>query len=368
MSRRPVRVAVLGSATFALGMRREFDESGFRYIELVEWGPGQLPIPAGEEEGSAELVAAEAERRQIDLLIFGPDPGRPRPGSGSEFNRRVGLACLGRRLRLIDGNQFYEEVFGHVPLGTIDSAWYLFLVHPGFRPPTTLFRRLFDLLIAAPVALAAVPVVAIAAIAIKLTDRGPVFYRQVRVGARGAHFEILKLRSMSVDAERAGVQFSRARDPRVTAVGRVLRRTHIDELPQIFNVIRGDMRLVGPRPERPEIVAEMERIFPHYSRRLLLKPGITGWAQVRCGYAGSTLGTAWKLCHDLYYLKRRSTLADLLIMFETIAIAAKDAHRPLRVPESQFLSGRYLGIDTTEDEAGGIDERDRLLPQDAPAA
>jgi hypothetical protein len=97
------------------------------------------------------------------------------------------------------------------------------------------------------------------------------------------------------------------------------------------------MTLVGPRPEQPQITAELERVFPHYTRRLLVKPGVTGWAQVRCGYAGSQLGTAWKLCHDLYYLKHRSILADLLIMLETVAIAARDSHRPMRAPQAEFL-------------------------------
>ena len=117
----------------------------------------------------------------------------------------------------------------------------------------------------------------------------------------------------------------------------MLRRLHIDELPQIVNVLKGDMTLVGPRPEQPQITAQLERVFPHYSRRLLVKPGVTGWAQVRCGYAGSELGTAWKLCHDLYYLKHRSTLVDFLIMLETIVIAARDSHRPMRAPQAGFL-------------------------------
>ncbi len=114
------------------------------------------------------------------------------------------------------------------------------------------------------------------------------------------------------------------------------------------------MTIVGPRPEQPPMVAELERIFPHYSRRHLIKPGVTGWAQVRCGYAGSTLGTAWKLCHDLYYLKRRSRLVNLTIVLETLMIAGLDSHRPLRVPASQFLFGRDLGIDLAPDIVGPL--------------
>ena len=112
------------------------------------------------------------------------------------------------------------------------------------------------------------------------------------------------------------------------------------------------MALVGPRPERPEMVAELERLLPHYRRRHLVKPGVTGWAQVRCGYAGSTLGTAWKLCHDLYYLKHRSLVGDFMIMLETLAIAGIDSHRPLRVPPSQFLFGREIGLDVSAGRSG----------------
>jgi lipopolysaccharide/colanic/teichoic acid biosynthesis glycosyltransferase len=183
------------------------------------------------------------------------------------------------------------------------------------------------------------PVLAVAAIAIKLTDRGPVLYRQRRLGELGDEFGILKLRTMHTNAEANGPQWSPVADARVTRVGRILRRTHIDELPQLWNVLRGDMTLVGPRPERPEMVAELERRFPHYTRRHLVKPGVTGWAALRCGYAGSDIGTAWKLCHDLFYIKRRSMLADALILAETGVEVFRDAHRALRAPDERFLIG-----------------------------
>jgi len=144
---------------------------------------------------------------------------------------------------------------------------------------------------------------------------------------------------MVTDAEAAGPQWCAPGDDRVTRLGGLLRRTHIDELPQLWNVLRGEMTLVGPRPERPEIVAELEQRFPLYTRRHLVKPGITGWAQLRCGYAGSELGTAWKLCHDLFYVKRRSVLADWLIIVETLFEAGRDAHRALRAPEQRFIVG-----------------------------
>ena len=164
-------------------------------------------------------------------------------------------------------------------------------------------------------------------------------YRQRRLGELGEEFEILKLRTMRPDAEADGPQWSAVADDRVTRVGRILRRTHVDEIPQLWNVLRGDMTLVGPRPERPEMVAELERRFPHYTRRHLVKPGIAGWAALRCGYAGSDIGTAWKLCHDLFYIKRRSMLADALILAETGVEVFRDAHRALRAPDERFLLG-----------------------------
>jgi lipopolysaccharide/colanic/teichoic acid biosynthesis glycosyltransferase len=238
-------------------------------------------------------------------------------------------------------------------------------MHPRYRSTGATAKRLLDFAAGAVAGLVALPLIGVAALAIKLDDRGPVFYRQRRVGEGGRDFEILKLRTMSVDAERNGAQWCEAGDQRIARVGRVLRRTHIDELPQLINVLRGEMTLVGPRPERPGIVSQLERVFPHYSRRHLVKPGVTGWAQVRCGYAGSELGTAWKLCHDLYYLKHRSVLSDLLIMLETLAIAAKDAHRPLRMPHEQFVFGREAGVEPgtpPEQALAALEEGARLEP------
>jgi lipopolysaccharide/colanic/teichoic acid biosynthesis glycosyltransferase len=221
----------------------------------------------------------------------------------------------------------------------IDSAWYRYIMHPRFRASGPRSKRVFDLAVGGLIALLFLPIAAIAALAIKIFDGGPVLYRQRRLGELGEEFEILKLRTMRTDAEAEGPQWATPDDLRVTRVGRILRRTHIDEVPQLWNVLRGEMTLVGPRPERPEIVAELERRFSHYTRRHLVKPGITGWAALRCGYAGSDIGTAWKLCHDLFYIKRRSMLADALILAETGVEVFRDAHRALRAPDERFLLG-----------------------------
>jgi lipopolysaccharide/colanic/teichoic acid biosynthesis glycosyltransferase len=149
-------------------------------------------------------------------------------------------------------------------------------------------------------------------------DGGPALFTQVRIGEQGHRFRLLKLRTMRVGAD-SSAQWACADDPRMTRVGGWLRRTHLDELPQLVNVLRGEMSLVGPRPEQPQFVDRLEQMLPFYQRRHLMRPGITGWAQIRCGYAGSDIGSAWKLCHDLYYAKHRSAGVDLLILCETLA-------------------------------------------------
>lgn len=334
----PLRIAILGSPKFAAGLRRELEAGDSEHVMVVGW----LNLGAREETasgvmriGSLDSIRSVVTEHGIDLLVRGA--GSP----GADVDRRtydaIAQRCMDLPVRMMDGNQLYEQLFGHVPLGRIDSDWYLFLMHPSFESTPPLQKRAFDLAGSLAAALAAFPLIALGALLIKLDDGGSIFYRQRRVGEGGRVFYILKLRSMTQGAEPSGARWSGADDARVTRAGRFLRRTHIDELPQLINVLRGDMTLVGPRPERPEIIAELERLFPHYKRRLMVKPGVTGWAQVRCGYAGSALGTAWKLCHDLYYLKHRNLLADALIMIETLAIAAKDSHRPMRAPQPEFL-------------------------------
>lgn len=337
LTERPLRVAVLGSPVFAAGLEREIAAGSADRFEVVGWlNVGDSALEDGSMQiGTLDSIRAAITEHEIDLLVRGP--GLWEGDISRQAYQAIAEGCVGLPVRMIDGNQFYEQQFGHVPLGTIDSEWFLYLMHPNFEGTSPRTKRLFDLFGAGIAGLVALPVLVLAAIAIKLEDRGSIFYRQIRAGEGGSEYEILKLRTMSEDAEAGGAQWSVAGDQRVTRVGRVLRRTHIDELPQILNVLRGEMTLVGPRPERPEIIASLETMFPHYKQRLLVKPGVTGWAQVRCGYAGSDLGSAWKLCHDLFYLKHRSMLADALIILETLAIAAKDAHRPMRSPQAQFL-------------------------------
>ena len=332
------RVAVIGSGEFAADFGAELEGAGVGSYEVVGW-LGDDGLQGRRQQrwlGDLDQVRRAVVDERIDLLVCAPSD---EAGGVADVCAQIAETCLDLPVRLITANQLYEETLGHVPVGTIDAAWYRYIMHPNFRASSPLSKRLFDIVFSLLIMLVLLPVMLAAVIAIKLADRGPVLYRQRRLGEYGESFEILKLRTMRVDAEADGPRWSEPGDGRVTKVGAFLRRTHLDETPQLFNVLRGEMTLVGPRPERPEMVAELERRFPHYTRRHLVKPGIAGWAALRCGYAGSEIGTAWKLCHDLFYIKRRSVLADTLILAETAVEVFRNAHRVLRAPGERFLLG-----------------------------
>jgi exopolysaccharide biosynthesis polyprenyl glycosylphosphotransferase len=333
------QIAVIGGRDFAADLAHELGAAGIDRYEVVGWIGGEGPREYRRLTwlGSLDEVRDAVLEHRIELLVCDPHAAEVEGVRWDSIWEGVADSCLDLPVRVIHANQLYEETLGHVPVGTIDAAWYRYIMHPRFHAAAPMSKRVFDLGAAIVVGLLFMPVLAVAAIAIKLHDRGPILYRQRRCGENGAEFQILKLRTMRVDAERDGPKWSAAGDERVTKVGRILRRTHVDELPQLWNVLRGDLTMVGPRPERPEIVAALERRFPHYSRRHLVKPGMAGWAALRCGYAGSDLGTAWKLCHDLFYIKHRSALADALILAETAVEVFRDAHRGLDAPDSRFL-------------------------------
>ena len=329
---RPIRVAVIGTSEIARGLGAELELARVRGFEPLGWiGPPGEPTWTGSLGwlGPIDDLRDAVVAHHIDLLVYAPATQTHADGeelTDTEMLEHIAAACLDLPVRMLDANQFYEELLGHVPIGTIDAAWFRYIMHPRYRPGSSHWKRATDLVIGTLIALITLPIAIVAGIAIKLDSPGPLFYRQRRIGEHGREFEILKLRTMI-----------EGNPPEVTRVGRVLRRTHVNELPQLWNVLSGDLSLVGPRPEPAELVASLERQLPNYERRHLVKPGITGWAQIRCGYAGSEMGSAWKLCHDLYYLKHRSLLADLLLIAETAAILPLDPDRDLRTPSHRFL-------------------------------
>jgi exopolysaccharide biosynthesis polyprenyl glycosylphosphotransferase len=218
---------------------------------------------------------------------------------------------------IIDLPTFYEKIRHSVPESALDERW---IVDNLAGQEATVYehgKRLFDLACAAIFTLPAVAVAPIVAFAVWAEDRGPALYRQARVGKSGREFTIVKFRTMRVDAERAGAAFAQQDDPRVTRVGRFLRATRLDELPQLWNILRGEMSFVGPRPERPEAEAELAKTIPLFPVRHLARPGLTGWAQVSAPYASTHDDHLLKLRHDLYYLKYRSMALDVAIVLKT---------------------------------------------------
>ena len=235
------------------------------------------------------------------------------------------MECLSLSVRVSDFSNFVERNFFQVPVENIRGEWFLHadleLTHPlylALKRGIDIAAALFGLALAGPFVL-------VATLAIKLETRGPVLYCQTRSGLHGQPFKIWKLRSMQVDAEKHGPKWAVGADARVTRTGRILRKTRLDEVPQFWNILRGEMSLVGPRPERPEFVEKLAKEIPFYNQRHLVKPGLTGWAQINYPYGASTEDALNKLKYDLYYIKYTSLGLDLQIMLRTIGAMMKGA-------------------------------------------
>lgn len=249
-----------------------------------------------------------------DLVVLGPKARR-----GEALSHVLDASPL--EIRVMDVYHFNEHAFGKVPVHHISPEWFMSVLHLYQRPRSRFVKRTVDLLVAILALILLAPVLLAVALAVRVSSSGPVMFRQERLGEGGKLFEMLKYRTMIDGAEKPGVAvWAKADDSRVTPVGQVLRRTRLDELPQFWNVLRGDMSIVGPRPERPEFLELLSEEVPFWTRRHLVKPGITGWAQVRRGYTSDTAGTAEKLAYDLYYLKYRSLLLDIAIVWRTARI------------------------------------------------
>lgn len=235
------------------------------------------------------------------------------------FPLREILECKLRGIRVEDWPAFYERVTGKILIQDLRPSWLIFADGFTRNHLARSFKRLIDTLLAAIGLCVSLPLVICVFILTKLDSKGPVIYRQDRVGENGKVFSLCKFRTMVADAEKeSGPVWSATVDPRVTPLGKILRRTGIDEIPQLFNVLRGDMSFVGPRPERPHFVSELQRDIPYYAQRLAVKPGITGWAQVRYGYGSTVNDAIEKLQYDLYYIKNMSFFLDLLIILSTV--------------------------------------------------
>jgi sugar transferase (PEP-CTERM system associated) len=275
---------------------------------------GEPALPGVPELGRYADVACVARLHRVDRIVVASSERRGTLPVADLLDLKL------EGVEIEEGIDFYERATGRIFVPALKPSDLVF--SPGFhvrRGPLAL-KRAFDVVAAAVGLLVAAPIMAIAAVAIKLDSPGPVLYTQVRAGALAKTFEIWKLRSMRTDAEARGAAWATQDDPRVTRVGRFLRRTRVDELPQLWNVLVGEMSLVGPRPERPVFVEMLAREIPFFRRRLCMKPGVTGHAQVRCRYGASIEDAREKLEYDLFYIKRFSLWFDLSILIDTVKV------------------------------------------------
>ena len=274
--------------------------------EVSAWGilsPNTSLTDIVMEQQVDEIVVALAERR------------------GGSMPLRELLDCKLQGVRVVDMATHFEKTLGQIRLDSVSAGWLIF--GEGFSQGLlrTVVKRLFDLVCAAILIIVASPIILLTGILILLESRGPILYLQERVGLNGRLFNVVKFRSMRTDAEQDGQpRWATAKDDRVTRVGRILRKLRIDELPQLFSVLNGDMSLVGPRPERPYFVDKLTHEIPYFAVRQSVKPGVTGWAQVRYHYGSSVEDSAEKLQYDLYYVKNHTLFLDLVILFETVGV------------------------------------------------
>jgi sugar transferase (PEP-CTERM system associated) len=230
------------------------------------------------------------------------------------------LACKLTGMKVTEYLAFYEREAGRVDLDALHPSWLVYSDGFSLQWWDTLAKRAFDIIVSVLFLAFTLPITLIAAILVRLDSPGPIFYRQERVGQNGQTFTLMKFRSMRADAESGGPQWAAQNDARITRMGEFIRQTRIDEIPQIINVLRGDMSFIGPRPERPFFVESLSRHVPYYRERHRMKPGITGWAQINYPYGASIADAKEKMSYDLYYLKNFTIFLDVLILLQTARV------------------------------------------------
>ncbi|HLZ99773.1 MAG TPA: TIGR03013 family XrtA/PEP-CTERM system glycosyltransferase [Steroidobacteraceae bacterium] len=319
------RVLVYGSGQHAMSisrLRRRSDQRAFVIVGFVP--PAGVPPPgSAPSDLSDRLLPADepllslCRRLNVDEIVLAMDDRR------REFPVQELLECRMSGYEVIELSTFFERETGKVRVDVLNPSWMIF--GDGFNRSSArrLTERGFDFLASVILAALTCPIVVLIALAIKIEDgwRAPIFYFQTRVGFENKLFKLIKFRSMRVDAEMDGTpRWAAPSDPRITRVGMVLRKLRLDELPQIFNVLVGDMRFVGPRPERPHFVDSLNTQIPYYRERHFVKPGITGWAQLCYSYGASLNDATEKLQYDLYYIKNQSLMFDFIILLATLEV------------------------------------------------
>jgi len=317
------RLLLLGAGRAGQLAKRLIKESGMP-MEVVAF-VDQQPELVGTSLGNNAVLGTQSGLRNHCLDLEIDEVVTCVGGKLSDEAMNQLMECLSLGVRVSDFSNFVERNFLHVPVENIRGEWFLHadleLAHPLYLG----VKRGIDIAIALCGLIVTSPLMALAAIAIKLGSRGPVFYSQVRAGLHNQSFRIWKLRSMRVDAEKEGPKWAGGEDDRITRAGKLLRLTRLDEVPQFWNILRGEMSLVGPRPERPEFVERLAGEIPFFNQRHLVKPGLTGWAQINYGYGACTEDALNKLKYDLYYIKHASLGLDLQIILRTLGALMKGA-------------------------------------------
>jgi exopolysaccharide biosynthesis polyprenyl glycosylphosphotransferase len=309
------RVLIVGASDGGSELIEELalsEDAPFEIVGLVDDERASDLVAGVPLHGRIEDLAEIVEAQRPDLVVLAVADKRP-----DAFNHLLDVAATG--FKVIGLPEFYEHAFGRVPVRHLTPAWFMGMLSFYHRTYSRLAKRTFDVAVGAIGLAVSAPLIPFIVLLVRRTP-GLVIYRQTRLGEGGRAFTMYKFRTMRADAEEPGVaMWAEESDPRVTRSGRFLRKARLDELPQLWNVLKGDMSVVGPRPERPEFLELLHEAVPFWTRRHLVKPGITGWAQVRRGYTADAEGTGDKLSYDLWYLRHRSLVIDLAICVKTFA-------------------------------------------------
>jgi len=311
------RVLVLGAGKRAQRLRELGDapEAGFAIVGYVGMSEGVPVVEEAIARSAIHNLKRHVENLGVSEVVLALEERR----NALPLKDLLRIKTTG--VHVNDFSSFLERETGRVDLDTVNPSWLIF--SDGFssgRMLSGVAKRLFDITASLTLLLLTAPVIGLFAILVRLDSKGPALFRQIRVGLYGQTFEVVKLRSMYLDAEEDGAQWAANDDPRVTRIGRFIRKTRIDELPQAWSVLKGEMSFVGPRPERPEFVADLEDKLSYYAERHMVKPGITGWAQVNYPYGASIEDSRHKLEYDLYYVKNYTPFLDLLILLQTLRV------------------------------------------------
>ena len=311
------RVLVLGAGARAARLRKlgERLESGFVIVAYVAMTDSKPVVGEAIKRSAIDNLTRFVEVLGVSEVVLALEERR----NALPLKDLLRIKTAG--VHVNDFSSFVERETGRVDLETVNPSWLIF--SDGFssgRAVSTAAKRVFDITASSILLALTAPLIVIFALLIKLDSKGPAFFRQSRVGLFATTFDVIKLRSMRLDAEVDGAQWAIRDDPRVTRVGRFIRKTRIDELPQTWSVLKGEMSFVGPRPERPEFVSDLEEALPYYAERHMVKPGITGWAQINYPYGASIEDSRHKLEYDLYYAKNYTPFLDLLILLQTLRV------------------------------------------------